>query len=43
MENIIDVIVNIWGILALISMVLLVFSRLFLIWTDHIKPLFMKK
>lgn len=38
MENIINVIVNIWGILALISMSALVFSQLVLLWVDHISP-----
>ena len=38
MENIINVIVNIWGILALITMSALVFSQLVLLWVDHIIP-----
>ena len=38
MENIINVIVNIWGILALIAMSTLVFSQLVLLWVDHISP-----
>lgn len=38
MENIINVIMNIWGILSLIAMSTLVFSQLVLLWVDHISP-----